>query len=280
MKEYKKKTKNSKGEFQKFIIQENDDNIKLLEYLSHDISSVEIPDYVNEKPVIEIGDTCFFNHPEILSVLLPCLLSTIGNASFALCSRIKELVFPDTVVSIGVHAFRDCRGLKKVVMPKHLKVLSAGIFAFCYLSDDAQIVLQDELEEIEPHAFYSGGSFKLFVPNSVKKIGVGAFNGGPAVVTQLSYDKGWYLDWPYGEKIIFPDGKVGTISDIKEIANGCEILDVNVDNKIIKVFYPCFNGRDYRFEKEKNQKLMHESFAINQADDLKGVYQMWYNGLI
>ncbi|MEE0913165.1 MAG: leucine-rich repeat domain-containing protein [Ruminococcus sp.] len=176
-----------------------------------------------------IGDTCFFNHPEIYSIQFPRLLTAIGNASFALCSRIKELVIPDSVVSIGVHAFRDCKGLKRVVMPKHLKVLSAGIFAFCYLSDDVQMTLPEDLEEIEPHAFYSGGTFKLVVPKNVKKIGVGAFNWGPKVITSLPFDKGWYLDWPYGEKILLSDGQVGIISDIKEITNGCEILDVNVD---------------------------------------------------
>ena len=280
MKEYTVKIKNSNDEVQEFIIQENDDNIKLLEYLSRDICAVELPDNINEKTITVIGDNCFFNHPEIDSIQFPRLLSSIGNASFALCSRIKELVIPDSVVSIGVHAFRDCKGLKKVEMPKHLKVLSAGIFAFCYLSDDVQIILPEDLEEIEPHAFYSGGTFKLVVPKKVKKIGVGAFNWGPEVITSLPFNKGWYLDWPYGERIVLSDGRVGIISNTKEIANGVEILDVNVDNSMIKVFYPCINGKDYRFEKEENQRQMEESFSMNQVDDLKDIYQAWYNGLI
>lgn len=280
MRKYSITIKNSIGESQELIIQENDDSIKVLMFMSHDVSNVEIPYYINEKSVTVIGDNCFFNHPEILSIQFPNSLSSIGNASFALCSGIKELKIPDSVISIGVHAFRDCKGLRKVVMPKHLKVLSAGIFAFCYLSDDAQMILSDELEEIEPHAFYSGGTFKLVVPDSVKKIGVGAFNWGPEVVTSLPFDKGWYLDWPYGEKIILSDGQVGIVSDIKEITNGCEILDLKVDNRIIKVFYPCFNGKDYCFEKEENQKQMIESFAMNHVDNLKDVYQAWYNGLI
>ena len=280
MKEYTVKIKNSNGEFQEFIIQEEVGDIKLLKYLSYDINAVELPDNINEKPITVIGDTCFFNHPEIYSIQFPRLLSAIGNASFALCSRIKELVIPDSVVSIGVHAFRDCKGLKRVVMPKHLKVLSTGIFAFCYLSDDVQIILPEDLEEIEPHAFYSGGTFKLVIPKNVKRIGVGAFNWGPKVKTSLTFDKGWYLDWPYGERIILSDGQIGVVSDIKEIANGCEILDVNVDNRTIKVFYPCINGRDYYFEKEENQRHMEESFTMNQVDDLRGIYQAWYNGLI
>lgn len=280
MKEYTVKIKNSNGEFQEFIIQEEVGDIKLLKYLSYDINAVELPDNINEKPIAVIGDTCFFNHPEIYSIQFPRLLSAIGNASFALCSRIKELVIPDSVVSIGVHAFRDCKGLKRVVMPKHLKVLSTGIFAFCNLSDDVQIILPEDLEEIEPHAFYSGGTFKLVIPKNVKRIGVGAFNCGPKVKTSLTFDKGWYLDWPYGERIILSDGQIGVVSDIKEIANGCEILDVNVDNITIKVFYPCINGRDYYFEKEENQRHMEESFTMNQVDDLRGIYQAWYNGLI
>ena len=280
MKEYSIKINNCKGEFQEFIIQENDDNIKLLEYLSHDISSVEIPDFINEKPVTVIEDTCFFNHPELKRVIFPNTIERIGEEAFALCSGIEGLLLPDSITEIGVHAFRDCKGLKKVVMPKHLSVLRAGVFAFCYLHDDTVIELPNELEEIEAHAFYSGGSFKLVIPESVKRIGIGAFNWGPKVITSLPYDKGWYLDWPYGEKIILSNGQVGVVSDVKEIINGCEILEVNVNNSILNVFYPCFNDKDFRFESEIKKKTMEDSFAMNHEKELKETYQFWLDGLI
>ena len=56
---------------------------------------------------------------------------------------------------IGVSAFRDCTGLNRVVMPKHLKVLSAGLFAFCHLNCDAEVVLPHEQEQTcMPDCFY------------------------------------------------------------------------------------------------------------------------------
>lgn len=196
MKEYTFEIKNSNGEIQEFVVQENDDNIKLLEYLSCDISSVEIPDNINEKPITVIGDTCFFNHPEIYSIQFPRLLTAIGNASFALCSRIKELVIPDSVVSIGEYAFRDCTGLKKVVMPANLKSLRTGLFSFCYfLDEDVKIILNEGLEIIETRIFSGGGLgtyITLNIPKTVKSIAPGAFNYGMKIITSLPYDENWF----------------------------------------------------------------------------------------
>lgn len=270
---------NTKNEIQDFVFVENKSSIILKCLLSRNIL-VEIPPTINNKPVSEIGHGCFFNHSEIKRVIFPNTIEIIGEEAFALCGGIEELLLPDSITEIGVHAFRDCKGLKRVVLSKQLRILRAGVFAFCYLNEDVEMELPDELEEIEAHAFYSGGSFKLLIPESVKRIGVGAFNWGPEVITSLPYDKGWYLDWPYGEKVILSDGQMGVISDIKEIMNGCEILEVNVSNNTRNVFYPCFNNIDFRFESDINQRIMKDSFAIANEKELKETYQLWLDGLI
>lgn len=270
---------NSNNEIQDFVFVENNSSV-VIKSLCSSNTLVEIPPTVNNKPVSEIGHGCFFNHPEIKRVIFPNTIERIGEEAFALCCGVEKMLLPDSITEIGVHAFRDCKGLKKVVMPKHLRVLRAGVFAFCYLQDGVEIELPDELEEIEAHAFYRGGSFKLVLPESVKRIGVGAFNWGPEVITSLPYDKGWYLDWPYGEKIILSDGRIGVVSDVKEIINGCEILEVNVNNSILNVFYPCFNDKDFRFESEINQKTMEDASAMNHEKELKETYQQWLDGLL
>lgn len=270
---------NSNNEIQNFVFVENDSSV-VIKCLCSRNTLVEIPPTVNNKPVSEIGHGCFFNHSEIKRVIFPNTIKIIGEEAFALCSGIEELLLPESITEIGVHALRDCKGLKKVIMPKHMRVLRAGVFAFCYLKDDVEIELPNELEEIESHAFYSAGSFELTIPKSVKRIGVGAFNWGPKVITSLPYDKGWYLDWPYGETIIFSDGRIGVISDVKEIINGCEILEVNVNNSILNVFYPCINDKDFRFESDINQKIMEESLAMNHEKELKETYQQWLDGLL
>ncbi|WP_255910698.1 leucine-rich repeat domain-containing protein [Ruminococcus sp. zg-924] len=269
---------NSKKQIQKFYAEEYDDYVVLRQYISNDINFVEIPSKINNKKVTVIGDSCFFNHPEIVVIVFPSTIVSIGKETFALCKGIKEFDLPDSITEIGVHAFRDCTGLKKVVMPKHLKILSAGIFAFCYLPTDVEMILPEELEEIDVHAFYSGGSFELIIPNTVKKIGVGAFNWGPKVITSLPYDKGWYLDWPYGEKVILGNEQIGVISDLQELGNGCNILEVTVNQEKCKVFYPCIHGKEFSFEDEKNQRMMENDIKDN--DGIQDTYEAWRNGLI
>ena len=140
------------------------------------------------------------------------------------------------------------------------------------------MILPEELEEIDVHAFYSGGSFELKTPNTVKKIGVGAFNCGPEIITSLSYDKGWYLDWLYGEKVIMETGQIGVISDLQELGNGCNILEVTVNQEKCKVFYPCIHGKEFSFKDEQNQRMMENDIKDN--DGIQDTYEAWRNGLI
>ena len=278
MQRYQVDITNRKKQIQKFYVEEYDEYVVLTQYISNDIDFVEIPSKINNKKVTVIGNACFYNHPEIVVIVFPPTVVSIGNGTFALCKGIKELNLPDSITEIGVHAFRDCIGLKKVVMPRHLKILSAGIFAFCYLQADVEIIMPEELEEIDVHAFYSGGSFELKIPNTVKKIGVGAFNCGPKIITSLPYDKGWYLDWPYGEKVIMETGEIGVISDLQELGHGCNILEVSVDREKCKVFYPCIHEKEFRFEDEKNQRMMEKDIKNN--DRIQDTYEAWHNGLL
>lgn len=253
-------------------------SIELLRYRCFNQAEVIIPNEVEGRRVVRIGHDCFFDHPEIKSVSFPDSLLSIGENSFALCKGLQELALPDSITDIEPYAFRDCKGIKRVVMPKHLKVLRAGVFAFCHLNDNAEIELPDELEEIETHAFFSGGSFELVVPRSVKRIGIGAFNGGPEAITSLPYDKGWYLDWPYGEEVQFADGQIGKVTDYKELTNHCLALEVTMKNHKREVFYPCVNESDYVFKKTESQKMMVDE--RNNVSDLKETYQAWHNGLL
>ena len=268
---------NSNNEIQDFVFVENNSSV-VIKCLCSSNTLVEIPPTVNNKPVSEIGHGCFFNHPEIKRVIFPNTIERIGEEAFALCCGLEELLLPDSITEIDVHAFRDCKGLKKVVMPKHLHVLRAGVFAFCYLQDDVVIELPNELEEIEAHAFYSGGSFKLVLPESVKRIGVGAFNWGPEVITSLPHDKGWYLDWPYGEEIKFADGQICKVTDYKYLIKQCMALEVTVNNQKHNLFYPCINERDYVFKNSESQKIMQDE--RKHVDDIEEIYQEWQNGLL
>lgn len=262
-----------------FLVEENDDHITLARYLSDEVKNVVIPTYIDKLPVTSIGDNCFFDHGEITQITLPPTLESIGNQAFALCKGISVLDLPDQIKEIGSFAFRDCKGLKKVKLPAKLKRLRTGVFSFCYLSEGAQIIVPDGLEVIEKGAFWSAGNFELNLPESVKEIGVGAFNWGPRVITSLPFDKGWYQSWPYGEELINCTGEKSLISDVEVIPSGegCLLLTLNSEDSSKKVFYPFLND-EYRFSDEENQKRMLDELL--HTPNAKKIYTAWKRGLI
>ncbi len=262
-----------------FLVEENDDHITLVRYLSDEVKNVDISAYIDKLPVTSIGGNCFFDHREITQISFPPTLESIGDQAFALCKGISVLDLPDQIKEIGSFAFRDCTGLKKVKLPAGLKRLRTGVFSFCYLLEDAQIIVPDGLEVIERGAFWSAGSFELNLPDSVKEIGVGAFNWGPRVITSLPYDKSWYQSWPYGEELINCTGEKLRITDVEVIPNGegCLLLTINSEASSKKVFYP-FMSDEYRFPDEENQKrFLDELLHTPNAQD---IYKAWKRGLI
>lgn len=265
-------------------IEEYDDYIVIDRLLSVGTKIVEIPDVINEKPVRAIGDDCFFNCRELKEVQLTDSIVSIGAEAFALCKGITEIIIPDSVKEIGHHALRDCRSLKKVVMSKEIKCLPVGVFAFCYLHNP-EIVLPEGLEEIEEGAFWSAGVFDLHIPDSVKKIGIGAFNRGPRPITKLPYDKGWDLQWPYGEMVTV-DNVRGKITDLHFLERSCELHEVTVGEKVKLFFYPCdYLERIIKFEEEDNQQRISDyiEHIWKSENDLSVAYKIrdaWKRGLI
>lgn len=275
---------NSHHQMQEFVIDEYDDHIVLGVLLSRDIEDLEIPDIVDGKTVTVIGEGCFFNCGKLKEILLPNTIESIGAQAFALCKSLTDIVLPDSVKEIGHHAFRDCRSLKKVILPKGLKSLPIGIFSFCYL-DNPEIVLPAGLEVIESGAFWSGGFFDLLIPESVKEIGVGAFNFGPKPITKLPYDKGWFSQWPFGEAVTVDNGK-GKITDLHFLEGDCKLHEVTIGEEVKLFFYPCdyLDGK-IQFEEKDNQQRMDNDIVVcwKSENDLSDTYKIrdaWKRGLV
>lgn len=192
----KRQIPNRNGEHQIFSIDEKEDHVVLVRYLSTDIKEVDIPSIIDAKPVTHIAGDCFFNHPEICDVRFPDTVTFIGMQAFALCKGIKELLLPDSVTEIEELAFRDCTGLRKIVLPASLKVLRRGVFCFCYLPDDVEIVLNEGLETIEGGVFSSGGInnfFTLKIPDSMQNIAKEAFSPGMKIITSRPINEDWFI---------------------------------------------------------------------------------------
>ena len=181
---------NRDGKPQVFSVDEYDDHILLRTYMSKDAAVVDIPSYIEGKPVAAIGDNCFFAHREIITIFFPETLKTIGMQAFGMCKGLTELILPDSVTEIESYAFRDCTGLRKIVLPANLKTLKAGVFSNCYPPDDMEIVITEGLEVIESRVFTSGGVnhfFKVVLPNSIKSVASDAFDPGVTIETTFPH---------------------------------------------------------------------------------------------
>ncbi len=173
------------GSLMTFITETHKNYIILARYVTNNVPTVWIPNYIDGVPVREIGYGCFFNHPEITDIIFSDNLRKIGDSAFALCKGITKLYLPDGISDIGNYAFRDCTGLRKIVLPAGLKTLKQGVFAFSYLPEDLDITLNEGLEVIQSGVFSSGGLnlfFTVKLPSSVKECAADAFEPGIKII--------------------------------------------------------------------------------------------------
>lgn len=73
-----------------------------------------IPDTIDGKPVISIGERAFYNNKKIKSIILPETLKTINDHAFSGCTSISRITIPKSVIKIGNSAFSPCNNLSAV----------------------------------------------------------------------------------------------------------------------------------------------------------------------
>ncbi len=146
------------------------------------VTNVVIPDSVTSLPPY-----CF-NSEFIESVEFNDELSSIGEAAFRYCSKLKELRIPPSVKNIGSYAFANCTGLEKVVISDvkaWCEISFDGIFAnpiyiteSFYINDSlvTELTVPSDVTEINDYAFYGANNLQsLYFSNGITSIGDHAF---------------------------------------------------------------------------------------------------------
>jgi hypothetical protein len=116
-----------------------------------------IPETLDEKPVIGIGEAAFAD-AYLQSVTLPARLEFIANKAFV-GNWLNRLHIPDSVRSIGKLAFQNVG----------LESLSLG----------------SGLELVDDYAFDGNGLQNLFLPPQVRELGEGAFADNPLETIEI-----------------------------------------------------------------------------------------------
>ena len=262
-----------------YLIKEHGDEVHLLQYLDNSQKRVVVPETVSGKPVTAIGESCFNRHQEIEEIILPDSLVSIGAFAFAMCSGLHHVAFSDSISEIGSFAFRDCRGLRggTIILPAHLKTLSHSLFSFTYM-DNVDLKLPTDLQLIENHAFYSAGAFDLVISNPDIVIQDGAFaQSGIHVVTTQPVEKGWFMDWPYGQTIRSLAGESGVIEDYRFLGDSCMELTVIFGVESRKLFYPSPTA-EYSFVSEESQRMMWDT--LSKTNTVRDIFRQWQRGVL
>ena len=70
----------------------------------------------------------FLNGEEIVNLVIPDGVTSVGNDAFSGCSGLTSVTIPDSVTSIGTWAFSGCSGLTSITIPD--SVTNIGAYAF------------------------------------------------------------------------------------------------------------------------------------------------------
>ena len=139
----------------------------------HELKSIELP--INLE---YIGWHCFSSCNNLNSIILPNNLKKIDTGSFSACVKLKNINIPPLIEEIPSNCFWLCKELKNIQFSKNSNLKNLGISAFqeCYSLEE--IIIPDGVKIIHALCFLTCINLKkIFIPNSVEKIGRNAFEG-------------------------------------------------------------------------------------------------------
>lgn len=116
------------------------------------LQNVEIPEYINDKPVIALNKRLFKGNG-LVTLSVGNRLVSILEEAFAECKNLKSIKFGNNIRTLGDGAFRGCVSLETVVIPKGCMSIGENAFEGC------------------------NNLTYVFIPDTVKFIGKDAFKG-------------------------------------------------------------------------------------------------------
>ena len=213
---------------------------------------IEIPGIVNYEgvayTVTVVDDNAFKNcNDELISVVVPNTVTTIGESAFSSCQYLRVVVLPNSVETIGKRAFADSWPLTTVRLPEGISVLSTGLFLNC--QSLTSIEIPSSVTRIENNAFFGCGLTNIDLPESVTHLGDSVFYycshlsavNVPNTVTELGAGAFAYC---YELRSVHLPENLTVISD--DLFNNCQLLDsIAIPETVTEIgeraFLQCFH---------------------------------------
>jgi len=128
----------------------SDDTCEIKKYIGSE-ANVVIPEQINGRRVVSIGDWAFYDCDSLASVTLPEGVARIGLYALAACDALERVTLPEGLESIGRYAFFNCYSLQSITLPESLRKIEYGAFNGCESLTAA--TLPAGLETIEADVF-------------------------------------------------------------------------------------------------------------------------------
>lgn len=135
--------------------------------------AVSIPDTVDGKPVVRIGEGAFYACAGLTSVGIPGSAVDIGGSAFFGCTNLAEVVIPHAVTNVGNSAFYSCGNLTNAAIGDG--VITIGDYAFASCGSLARAAIGSGVTSIGYGAFTGSGLTAVTIPDGVRTIGDAAF---------------------------------------------------------------------------------------------------------
>ena len=140
------------------------------------VTSVNIPEYIQNIKVTEIGDYAFDDCRGLKNIKIPNTVTKIGECAFRYCLSLESIEIPDSIEYIGSGAFINCDSLKSVKLSENIKSIEEGLFLRCY--DLTEVNIPNGVTDIKKQAFAACIELKdIYIPENVTTIGVWSFSG-------------------------------------------------------------------------------------------------------
>lgn len=138
---------------------------------------ITIPEYVlhNGKryKVTRVDDSTFYYTTDIVAIVLPKTLRSLGKNAFMSCKKVATLNFSDSITEAGDSLLRNCSYLRSVRLPLSLKEVPRYCFSGCW--NLRNITLHDGITTIKRDALAGTAIDSITFPPKLRVIERGAF---------------------------------------------------------------------------------------------------------
>ena len=211
-----KQTYSSKGLAYEFIDLDNAEDYYIVIGRGDCVDTdLVIPSMHNGYYVKGVASSAFSSDFTLHSLTLPDTIESVGDNAFGSCTMLKELYIGSGLSSIGYYAFGGMTNIEKITVSDENLIFADIGNCLVNLSTktlvlggkNSTIPNTVDVEILGESCFSPAPIVNLIIPNNIKRIESGAFNGCSKLETisigsGVTYIDEWAFPWQVGESLI------------------------------------------------------------------------------